>query len=228
MGSAAVPGCARPATRARTRPTRRTSRSCSRRSGRQDDRRVAYVCAIALVGRGRLGVPVRGALRGDPGDASRVARGGFGYDPAFVPDDTGPDDERTMAELAPAEKHAISHRGRAARKLAAHLGRRGAGMSAVGPVGIGPDHQAARRGGLDRVELRADRAEAGGGGDHRLGRDPERGAPLDDRPDRLGDRLRLGPPRRRAGGRRPSLRAREAGEPRRLDRGDADPRRRRA
>ena len=48
--------------------------------------------------------------------------GGFGYDPAFLPDDTGPDDERTMAELAPAEKHAISHRGRAARKLAAHLG----------------------------------------------------------------------------------------------------------
>ena len=27
--------------------------------------------------------------------------GGFGYDPAFVPDDTGPDDERTMAELEP-------------------------------------------------------------------------------------------------------------------------------
>jgi XTP/dITP diphosphohydrolase len=48
--------------------------------------------------------------------------GGFGYDPAFIPDDTGPDDERTMAELSPREKHAISHRGRAARKLASHLG----------------------------------------------------------------------------------------------------------
>jgi XTP/dITP diphosphohydrolase len=47
--------------------------------------------------------------------------GGFGYDPAFVPADTGPDDQRTMAELAPAEKHAISHRGRAARALAAAL-----------------------------------------------------------------------------------------------------------
>ena len=44
--------------------------------------------------------------------------GGFGYDPAFVPVDTGADDERTMAELDPAEKHAISHRGRAARALA--------------------------------------------------------------------------------------------------------------
>ncbi len=46
---------------------------------------------------------------------------GFGYDPAFVPDDTGSDDHRTMAELDPAAKHAISHRGRAARELAAAL-----------------------------------------------------------------------------------------------------------
>ncbi|MEA2305628.1 MAG: Ham1 family, partial [Solirubrobacteraceae bacterium] len=38
----------------------------------------------------------------------------------FVPDDvTGP--ERTMAELTPDEKAAISHRGRAARLLLAHL-----------------------------------------------------------------------------------------------------------
>ena len=43
-----------------------------------------------------------------------VARGtgGFGYDPAFLPDDIP--DGRTMAELDPAEKDAISHRGRAA------------------------------------------------------------------------------------------------------------------
>jgi XTP/dITP diphosphohydrolase len=50
--------------------------------------------------------------------------GGFGYDPAFVPDDTGPDDDRTMAELSAEEKHAISHRGRAARRLAEYLSRR--------------------------------------------------------------------------------------------------------
>ena len=48
----------------------------------------------------------------------RRGYGGFGYDPAFVPDDTGPDDERTMAQLSAAEKNAISHRGRAARMLA--------------------------------------------------------------------------------------------------------------
>ena len=47
--------------------------------------------------------------------------GGFGYDPVFVPVDTGPDDPRTMAELTAEEKHAISHRGRAARALAIKL-----------------------------------------------------------------------------------------------------------
>jgi XTP/dITP diphosphohydrolase len=47
--------------------------------------------------------------------------GGFGYDPIFVPDDR--DDGRTMAELDQAEKDAISHRGRAARALLAHLQR---------------------------------------------------------------------------------------------------------
>ena len=47
--------------------------------------------------------------------------GGFGYDPAFVPDDR--DDGLTMAELDPADKDAISHRGRAARALLAWLER---------------------------------------------------------------------------------------------------------
>jgi inosine/xanthosine triphosphate pyrophosphatase family protein len=46
--------------------------------------------------------------------------GGFGYDPAFVPDDY-PGDTRTMAELTPGEKDAISHRGRAARALVLRL-----------------------------------------------------------------------------------------------------------
>jgi XTP/dITP diphosphohydrolase len=84
------------------------------------ERRARYVCVLALVDldgtehvfeatcAGRL-------LR------ERRGSGGFGYDPVFVPDDTGPDDERTMSELSQAEKNEISHRGRAARLLAAHL-----------------------------------------------------------------------------------------------------------
>jgi XTP/dITP diphosphohydrolase len=89
--------------------------------GAQDDRRVAYVCAIALVDADGGEAVFEGRCEGTLTSEPR-GTGGFGYDPAFVPDDTGPDDARTMAELAPDEKHAISHRGRAARKLASHLG----------------------------------------------------------------------------------------------------------
>jgi len=84
------------------------------------NRRAAYVCAIALI-------DADGAEHVFEADcegwllAERRGTGGFGYDPAFVPDDTGPDDGRTYAELSAAEKNAISHRGRAVRKLAEHL-----------------------------------------------------------------------------------------------------------
>ena len=84
------------------------------------DRRAAYVCVLALVepdGSERL---FEGRCEGRLADVPR-GTGGFGYDPAFVPDDlSGP--ERTMAEIAPDEKDAISHRGRAARALGAALG----------------------------------------------------------------------------------------------------------
>jgi XTP/dITP diphosphohydrolase len=43
---------------------------------------------------------------------------GFGYDPVFVPSEG---DGRTFAEMSADEKHAISHRGRAFRSLAARL-----------------------------------------------------------------------------------------------------------
>ena len=46
--------------------------------------------------------------------------GGFGYDPAFVPDG----ETRTTAEMSPEEKNAISHRGRAFRELAPILRKR--------------------------------------------------------------------------------------------------------
>ena len=46
---------------------------------------------------------------------------GFGYDPLVVPDGC----DRTFAEMSPDEKNAVSHRGRAVRKLAAFLRARG-------------------------------------------------------------------------------------------------------
>ena len=83
---------------------------------------LAYVCALAFADAGG-GVEriFEGRCTGTLAREPRGA-GGFGYDPAFVPDDdaTG----RTMAELNPAEKDAISHRGRAARALADWLRER--------------------------------------------------------------------------------------------------------
>jgi len=87
----------------------------------KDDRSVAYVCALAYVDERGDAKLVEGRCDGTLAETPR-GTGGFGYDPAFIPVDTGPDDDRTMAELDPAEKHAISHRGRAGRKLAEELG----------------------------------------------------------------------------------------------------------
>jgi XTP/dITP diphosphohydrolase len=78
-----------------------------------------YVCALAYVD------PASGVERVFFGDCSGTlseaprGSGGFGYDPAFLPSELGP--ERTMAELSEAEKDRISHRGRAARELVAWL-----------------------------------------------------------------------------------------------------------
>ncbi|MGI8803571.1 MAG: RdgB/HAM1 family non-canonical purine NTP pyrophosphatase [Solirubrobacteraceae bacterium] len=82
---------------------------------------LAYVCAIAYVdpetGEERL---FEGRCAGRLAEHPR-GTGGFGYDPAFLPDD-GPAG-LTMAELPDDGKHAISHRGRAARALLAWLTR---------------------------------------------------------------------------------------------------------
>jgi XTP/dITP diphosphohydrolase len=79
---------------------------------------LAYVCALAFVdpAAGTEHV-VEGRCEGTLAAEPRGS-GGFGYDPAFVPVQW-PD--RTMAELTPAEKDAISHRGRAAALLRAWL-----------------------------------------------------------------------------------------------------------
>ena len=72
----------------------------------------AFVCAAALVlpnGREHL---VEGRQSGRILRARR-GEGGFGYDPIFL----GDGQDRTNAELTPAEKDAISHRGKAFREL---------------------------------------------------------------------------------------------------------------
>jgi XTP/dITP diphosphohydrolase len=85
---------------------------------------LAYVCVIALVDpRSGEELLFEGRCTGTMAPEPRGS-GGFGYDPVFIPDDR--DDGRTMAELAAAEKDAISHRGRAARALREHLLRQAA------------------------------------------------------------------------------------------------------
>jgi XTP/dITP diphosphohydrolase len=86
------------------------------------DTRVAYVCALALVETDGNEEVVEARCTGRLTHQPRGV-GGFGYDPAVVPDDY--DDGRTMAELSREEKDAISHRGRAARALADLLEARG-------------------------------------------------------------------------------------------------------
>ncbi|MGH3796624.1 MAG: RdgB/HAM1 family non-canonical purine NTP pyrophosphatase [Pseudonocardiaceae bacterium] len=81
-----------------------------------DDRRgAAFVCAAALVvpsGKDTHDLVVRGEWCGTLTTAPRGGNG-FGYDPIFIPHG----ELRTSAELDPAEKDAISHRGRALREL---------------------------------------------------------------------------------------------------------------
>jgi XTP/dITP diphosphohydrolase len=90
-------------------------------SGADGERRAAYVCAIALIDSDGHEYVFEARCEGTLLREARGA-GGFGYDPAFVPAETGHNDHRTMAELTPEEKHAVSHRGKAARMLARHLG----------------------------------------------------------------------------------------------------------
>jgi len=81
-----------------------------------------YVCVVAIVD------PASGDERTFEGRCTgRIAaeprgEGGFGYDPAFLPDDPVAGGVRTMAELSDAEKDAISHRGHAVRALLEWLG----------------------------------------------------------------------------------------------------------
>jgi XTP/dITP diphosphohydrolase len=76
-----------------------------------------YVCAAAAVWPGGREEVVRGVVDGVVPPAPR-GTGGFGYDPVMAPVEG---DGRTFAEMTEAEKHQLSHRGRAFRALAAVL-----------------------------------------------------------------------------------------------------------
>ena len=76
----------------------------------------AYVAVLALAAPdGRIVAQVEGRCRGAIGHERRGS-GGFGYDPLFVPELLTAE-RRTMAQLDPAEKDVLSHRGAAFRAL---------------------------------------------------------------------------------------------------------------
>lgn len=84
------------------------------------DRRAAFRTCVLVRWPDGSELIVNGVCPGSIAAAERGA-GGFGYDSIFVPDDG---DGRTFAEMSDAEKHALSHRGRAFRNLLAALDAR--------------------------------------------------------------------------------------------------------
>jgi XTP/dITP diphosphohydrolase len=83
----------------------------------EGDRRARFrTVALAAWPDGRE-VVAEGTVEGDIALEPR-GDGGFGYDPVFVPSEG---DGRTFAEMPAADKHRLSHRGRAFRALAAQL-----------------------------------------------------------------------------------------------------------
>lgn len=83
---------------------------------RAKDRGARFVCAMVLAEKGRVIREIRGQVRGRIRTGPR-GRNGFGYDPLFYYPPLG----RTFAELGPAEKNRVSHRGRALRRLRTFL-----------------------------------------------------------------------------------------------------------
>ena len=82
---------------------------CTRSSARPRSATVAIACwpdGREITARGE----VEGVIAPTP-----IGDGGFGYDPVFVPLEG---DGRTFAQMTAAEKHAVSHRGRAFAALA--------------------------------------------------------------------------------------------------------------
>ena len=81
----------------------------------KEKREAQFRTAVALILGGEEYL-FEGVVRGEITTSER-GEGGFGYDPLFVPEGY----DKTFAELSAEEKNAISHRGRAVRKLAEFL-----------------------------------------------------------------------------------------------------------
>jgi XTP/dITP diphosphohydrolase len=81
------------------------------------ERRTArFRCAVVLADTHHLLASAEGTVEGRIIDEPRGTNG-FGYDPHFQVEEVG----MTAAEMPPEQKHALSHRGQALRRLREHL-----------------------------------------------------------------------------------------------------------
>lgn len=81
-----------------------------------ESRGARFVCVLVLASPDGESIEIRETCEGSVTAAPRGELG-FGYDPVFVPAGT----EKTLAELPLGEKNAVSHRGKALRRLRAML-----------------------------------------------------------------------------------------------------------
>ena len=82
-------------------------------------RTARFVCTLVFVDADGAETVARGTVEGKIGFEPR-GEGGFGYDPLFLPD--AYDGALTFSEVPASEKHAVSHRGNALRRLKEQLG----------------------------------------------------------------------------------------------------------
>jgi XTP/dITP diphosphohydrolase len=82
----------------------------------KENRSARFVCCICCRFPDGREIAARGECPGQILEGSR-GKDGFGYDPVFYMPEYG----KTMAEMTPMEKNAVSHRGRALERLAAEL-----------------------------------------------------------------------------------------------------------
>lgn len=81
------------------------------------DRRAHYVCCmVALEGEDRFGV-VQETWHGMIAQSPSAGTGGFGYDPIFLLPEVG----LTVADISDHDKDALSHRGKASRRILSYL-----------------------------------------------------------------------------------------------------------
>lgn len=83
------------------------------------DRSARYFCQIVALGPNGERFEISADCKGNITNIPSNAKGGFGYDPLFIPEGF----EKTMAELTPREKNSISHRGKATKELLEKLSK---------------------------------------------------------------------------------------------------------